>query len=288
MARQAIRSLAIIGGVHGNERTGVEVVRQWQRRDISAQFPGLKCHYFLANPRAIAANRRYIDRDLNRCFRQQDLNNSARAGYEYRRARQLAQQIAEADIDLIIDLHTTTAAMGTTLILNQSQPVLLNLAAYLSQTDPSIRVLQYAPQADLPYIRGLCELGLTIELGPVPQGVNIPTAIATTQRTVIKILNYLQTLALGKPPQLHNCTIYQQIETIDYPRDDTGRIIAEISSQIKDYQAIQPGTPLFTNRRGKITPYHGRSTVYPVFIGEAAYVEKGIAMALTQRKTITI
>ncbi|MEB3160432.1 MAG: aspartoacylase [Synechocystis sp.] len=288
MAEQAIRSLAIIGGVHGNERTGIEVVRQWQRRDVSSQFPGLKCHYFLANPKAIAANQRYIDRDLNRCFRQRDLKNNALTGYEYRRARDLAQQITAAEIDLIIDLHTTTAAMGTTLILNQSQPLLLNLAAYLSQTDPTIRVLQYAPQADLPYIRGLCELGLTIELGPVPQGVNDPTAIAKTQRTVIKILHYLQALTSGNTPQLDNCTIYQQIETIDYPRDETGQIIAEISPQIKDYQAIQPGTPLFTNRRGKITSYHGRSTVYPVFIGEAAYVEKGIAMALTQRKTIAI
>ena len=288
MARQAIRSLAIIGGVHGNERTGVEVLRQWQRQDFSSQFPGLKCHYFLANPKAIAANQRYIDRDLNRCFRQRDLNNTALGGYEYGQARQLARQIAEADIDLIIDLHTTTAAMGTTLILNQSQPVLLNLAAYLSQADPSIRVLQYAPQADLPYIRGLCELGLTIELGPVPQGINDPTAIATTQRTVVKILNYLQALTSGNTPQLNNCTIYQQIETVDYPRDETGQIIADISPQIKDYQAIQPGTPLFTNRRGKITPYRGRSTVYPVFIGEAAYIEKGIAMALTQRRTIAI
>jgi aspartoacylase len=288
MAGQAIRSLGIIGGVHGNERTGVEVVRQWQRQNFTSQFPDLVCHYFLANPRAIAANQRYIDQDLNRCFRQRDLQNRSLVGYEYGRARQLAHQIAAAKIDLIIDLHTTTAAMGTTLILNQSQPRLLNLAAHLSQGDPTIRVLQYAPQADLPYIRGLCPLGLTIELGPVPQGVNEPTAVAKTQGTLIKILSYLQTLSSGRTPRLENCTIYQQIETVDYPRDERGQIIAEISPQIKDYQAIQPGTPLFTNRRGKVTPYHGRSTVYPVFIGEAAYVEKGIAMALTQRKTIAI
>jgi aspartoacylase len=288
MARQAIRSLAMIGGVHGNERTGIEVVRQGQRDNMTSQFPDLRCHYFLANPRAIAANQRYIDRDLNRCFRQRDLRNPALGGYEQGRARQLAQQIAAADIDLIIDLHTTTADMGTTLILNQSHPLLLNLAAYLSQTDPSIRVLQYPPQADLPYIRGLCPLGITIELGPVPQGIIDPGAIAKTQRTALKILRYCQALASGAPPQLDNCTIYQQIETIDYPRDETGQIIAEISPQIKDYQAIHPGTPLFTNRRGKMTPYQGRSTVYPVFIGEAAYIEKGIAMALTQRKTIAI
>ncbi|MGL5032343.1 MAG: succinylglutamate desuccinylase/aspartoacylase domain-containing protein [Microcystaceae cyanobacterium] len=34
--------------------------------------------------------------------------------------------------------------------------------------------------------------------------------------------------------------------------------------------------------------YRGKSTVYPVFIGEAAYVEKGIAMALTEKYHLKI
>ncbi|MBE9241272.1 aspartoacylase [Synechocystis salina] len=288
MINSAVRSLAIVGGVHGNERTGVEVVRRWQEKDFAQYFPALKCHYFLANPRAIAANRRYIHQDLNRCFRPQDRKNPYLMGYEQLRARQLAHQISLAGIDFIVDLHTTTAAMGTTLILNCPHPLLLNLAAHLSAQDEEIRVLQYAPQKDLPYIRGLCELGLTIEFGPVPQGVYDQGAIAKTQRTLTRILAYLQALTSGNVRSADNCTVYQQIETIDYPRDAQGQIVAEIAPHIRDYQAIKPGTPLFYHRRGNVTPYRGASTVYPVFIGEAAYVEKGIAMALTQRKTIAI
>lgn len=288
MVNSAVRSLAIVGGVHGNERTGVAVVRRWQEKEFAKYFPGLKCHYFLANPRAIAANRRYINQDLNRCFRSQDRKNPCLMGYEQLRAKYLAHQFSLAGIEFIVDLHTTTSAMGTTLILNQPHPLLLNLAAHLSQRDEEIRVLQYSQQKDLPYIRGLCPLGVTIELGPVPQGVYEPTAIAKTQKTLTRILAYLQELSTGNVPSVDNCTVYEQIETVDYPRDDQGEIVAEIAPQIRDYEAITPGSPLFYHRRGNITSYGGASTVYPVFIGEAAYIEKGIAMALTQRKTIAI
>ena len=34
--------------------------------------------------------------------------------------------------------------------------------------------------------------------------------------------------------------------------------------------------------------YEGTSTVYPIFINEAAYYEKGIAMCLTQKKTVNL
>ena len=178
--------------------------------------------------------------------------------------------------------------MGTTLILNQPHPLLLNLAAHLSERDEEIRVLQYAQKKDLPYIRGLCPLGLTIEFGPVAQGVYDPAAIAKTQKTLTRILAYLQELHTGNVLSAANCTVYEQIETVDYPRDDQGEIVADIAPQIRDYVAIKPGAPLFYHRRGNITAYGGASTVYPVFIGEAAYIEKGIAMALTERKTIAI
>jgi aspartoacylase len=292
MTNSAVRSLAIVGGVHGNERTGVAVVRRWQQKEFAKYFPALNCHFFLANPRAIAANRRYINQDLNRCFRKRDRKNPYLRGYEQLRARELAHQIQMAGIEFIIDLHTTTSAMGTTLILNQPHPLLLNLAAHLEQRDPDIRVLQYAQaspgEKDLPYIRGLCPLGLTIEFGPVAQGVYDPEAIAKTQKTLTRILAYLQDLNEGKTLNAERCTVYQQIETVDYPRNEQGQIVADIAPQIKDYQAINPGTPLFYHRRGNVTSYGGSATVYPVFIGEAAYVEKGIAMALTQRKIIAI
>ncbi len=288
MARTNIESVAIIGGIHGNERTGVEVIRRLSLSHLRKTFPALNCHLFMGNPRAIVANQRYIDRDLNRCFLSKDLKASQPIEYEVRRAQQLAQQIKAAKIDLIVDLHTTTASMGTTLILNHAHPILLSLAAHICSVDPGARILQYANQEEVPYVRGLCGLGLTIELGAVPQYKFVPEAIATTRRILWCILSYLQELCQGQSRQSSHCTVYQQIETLDYPRDAAGKIFGQIASHVKDFQALKPGMPLFYSPDGDITRYKGSSTVYPIFIGEAAYREKGIAMALTRQKTLAI
>ena len=58
--------------------------------------------------------------------------------------------------------------------------------------------------------------------------------------------------------------------------------------QFKDYEALNPGEPMFLTFAGQTIPYTGNSTTYPVFINEAAYYEKGIAMYLTDKHQITI
>ena len=74
MISDLIRRVAIVGGTHGNELTGVYLVKKFQQSPnlLKRSFDVIT---FLANPKAIAANRRYIDRDLNRCFSKKDLFN---------------------------------------------------------------------------------------------------------------------------------------------------------------------------------------------------------------------
>jgi len=56
--------------------------------------------------------------------------------------------------------------------------------------------------------------------------------------------------------------------------------------QFTDYQPLHPGEPMFLTFEGDEIVYEGKSTVYPVFINEAAYYEKGIAMYLTQKQMV--
>ena len=51
----------------------------------------------------------------------------------------------------------------------------------------------------------------------------------------------------------------------------------------KDYQKLQPGEPIFLTFAGKTIFYEGQETVWPVFVNEVAYYEKGIAMCLTKK-----
>jgi aspartoacylase len=58
--------------------------------------------------------------------------------------------------------------------------------------------------------------------------------------------------------------------------------------QGKDYEALHPGNPVFLTFDNQAIAYEGESTVYPIFINEAAYYEKGIAMCLTQKQQLTV
>jgi aspartoacylase len=57
--------------------------------------------------------------------------------------------------------------------------------------------------------------------------------------------------------------------------------------QGRDYEELKPGDPLFLTFDGKTIYYEEESSVYPVFINEAAYYEKGIAMCFTRKEQVS-
>lgn len=59
--------VAVCGGTHGNEMSGVYIVREMQKQRVERAGP-VSITTVLANPRAVEACKRYIDTDLNRCF----------------------------------------------------------------------------------------------------------------------------------------------------------------------------------------------------------------------------
>jgi succinylglutamate desuccinylase len=80
------------------------------------------------------------------------------------------------------------------------------------------------------------------------------------------------------------------VGSIDYPRNTQGEITAAPHPQLqfKDYETLCPGDPLFLTFAGEVITYTGTSVAHPIFIGEAAYLEKSIAMILTEKKQVQI
>lgn len=66
--REPVRRVAVTGGTHGNEMSGVCLVQHWLRDPGELQRPSFAATPVLANPAATAACRRYVARDLNRTF----------------------------------------------------------------------------------------------------------------------------------------------------------------------------------------------------------------------------
>ena len=293
MGLNQIRRLAIIGGTHGNEFTGVYLVKKLKRFPNLVKRSTFESLTLLANPKAFALGRRYIDRDLNRCFSNKDLNNPQLSGYEDRQAKAITRLLASKEnskVDAIFDLHSTTANMGLTIIPVNNHPFNLCLAAYLSSIHQMVKVYQWEQSQDNSFLRSKFELGLAIEVGPIAQGVLNAWFFEQTEKLLYTILDYIDAYNQGQAPAAPSeLTVYQCTEIIDYPRDEEGiQAMIHPQLQFKDYAPLNPGDPMFLNFEGKTLVYEGESTVYPVFINEAAYYEKGIAACLTKKQQIPI
>ena len=288
-----IQRVAIVGGTHGNEWTGIYLVKKFQKFPQSIQRSSFETVTLLANPKAIALNQRYIDRDLNRCFDQNDLDNSSLTNYEDTQAKAIATELGKnnsSKVDFIIDLHSSTANMGLTLLPVSQHSFNLQLMAHLSAQNPEVRICcGIQCSQDSPMLRSIVPFGCTIEVGPIAQGVLDAHHFQQTEHLIHTILDYLDVVNQEKIcADLSSLMIYQSIESIDYPRNSAGELDAMIHPQRqgKDYEPLKSGDPLFLTFSGETISYQGRSPVFPIFINEAAYYEKGIAMTLTEKQQI--
>ncbi|MBH8563256.1 aspartoacylase [Nostoc sp. CENA67] len=285
-----INRVTIVGGTHGNEFTGAFLIKKFEQLPDLIQRPSFETITLLGNPQAFAAGKRYIDKDLNRAFFSEDLQNSTLSSYEDIRAKAIYQILGDknqSQVDVIIDLHSTTANMGLSLMLGSYHPFLLQLASYLSSVNPEVKVCYTQAEKGSNFLRSLCELGFVIEVGPVAQGVLNAEWFQKTEKLIYTVLDYLERCNQGSIPESENTlTFYQFIGTIDFPRNEYGEIQAMIHPQLqfRDYEPLTPGDPIFLTLDGKTISYEGTSTVYPIFINEAAYYEKGIAMCLTEKQ----
>ena len=290
-----IRRVAIVGGTHGNEWTGVYLVKKFQKSPQLVHRPSFETVTLLANPEAIARNQRYIDCDLNRCFDPNDLNNPALTGYEDIQAKAIVSALSLDDaskVDFIIDLHSSTANMGLTLLPASQHSFNLQIMGYLCQQNPDIRVCCGVQQnRNSPMLRSIAPFGCTIEVGAIAQGVLDAHRFQQTEQLIHSILDYLDAVNHNLVQvTTSSLVIYQSIESIDYPRTPTGELDAMIHPQRqgKDYEPLEAGDPLFLTFSGETIVYQGPSIVFPIFINEAAYYEKGIAMTLTEKQQLKL
>jgi aspartoacylase len=120
----------------------------------------------------------------------------------------------------------------------------------------------------------------------VAQGVLNATLFQQTEALVYSILDFVEAYNQGKQLVIKNTlTIYQTTHQIDYPRNEDGEVQAIIHHrlQFRDYEPLYPEEPIFLSFAGEEIVYQGDCVAYPVFINEAAYYEKGVAMWITKQ-----
>ncbi|XP_062448553.1 aspartoacylase [Rhea pennata] len=294
-----VKKVAIFGGTHGNELSGIYLVKHWQEHGAEIQRTELEVKPFICNPRAVKKCTRYIDCDLNRVFDSDNLGRTVveDTPYEVRRAQEInhifGPKGSDDAYDLIFDLHNTTSNMGCTLILENSRDdFTIQMSHYIKNAlapEPCPILLIEHPTLKYSTARSVAKHLVGVEVGPQPHGV-VRADILEKMRKIVKHgLDFVHLFNKGKefPP----CTIevYKIMEKVDYPRNKNDEIIAIIHPKLQDqdWQPLNKGDPLFLTLDGNVITYKGDSTVYPTFINEAAYYEKKQAFVNTVKIKLT-
>ena len=112
-------SIALVGGTHGNETSGIQLIRNWQQFGLPSRFNELNVSLNIANEAALAANVRFVEEDLNRQFTLERLSgdNPAKEAVLAKSLNNKFGPKGNSNTDLVIDIHNTTSEMGATLII---------------------------------------------------------------------------------------------------------------------------------------------------------------------------
>jgi aspartoacylase len=292
-----IKQVAIVGGVHGNEFSGIYLVKQYQAKPELIKRASFTCHSVWANPEAYHANKRYLHSDLNRQFKNIDLANPSLTNYEQNRAKVLNAELGPkgaAKTDLLIDLHNTTSNMGACLILTQAGPFYNQLAAYVKMVMPEAIISldeDHLAAAEHALMCTLGRYGVLVEVGPQPQSVLRHDVLELMDRMTRHILDFVELYNSNTLPSLPKQTeAFRYLRSIKLPLNAEGERIGMVHKKVQDqdYQPINPGDPIFSLFDGTEICFDGEQTVYPTFINEAAYYDNNLAMSLNEKVIISL
>ena len=292
-----IRTVAIVGGTHGNEFSGIYLEKRYRQQPELMARSSFSCRTLFANPEAHAANKRYVQSDLNRQFKTADLANPLLSNYEQSRAKVINAELGPkgaAKTDFVIDLHNTTSNMGACLILTQPGRIYNLLAGYVKLKMPEAVISRDEDHFAAEDHALLCTVGtygVIVEVGPQPQSVLRQDVLEQMHEMTQHILDFIELYNTNALPELpKRVEAFRYLHSIKLPLSANGERLGMVHKNIqdRDYQPIEPGAPLFALFDGSVIAYDGVDVVYPTFINEAAYYDNNLAMSLNDKVWIEL
>jgi len=284
-----LNRILIVSGTHGNEINPIWAVNQ-SNKQLNIIDKNIEYKYIIGNPLACERGCRYIDTDLNRSFNSIKTNFD-NSNYEINRANFLVDKFGvngSEPCDIAIDLHTTTANMGTSIVIYGRRRKDFCLAALLQNKFGLPIYLHEKDEKQTGFLVEAWPCGLVIEIGSVAQNFYDPRIINKFLIIISALRDEISKLKNNQIKLPKGLIVHIHQGSIDYPRDKNGNINALIHPQRinQDWKPLKNGDPLFIDLEGNTTTYKGEDTIWPVFIGEVAYKEKNIAMSYTKKEVI--
>uniref|UniRef100_A0A8B9HDZ9 N-acyl-aromatic-L-amino acid amidohydrolase n=1 Tax=Astyanax mexicanus TaxID=7994 RepID=A0A8B9HDZ9_ASTMX len=241
----ALERVAVCGGTHGNELSGVYLVRErLKKRRKSEVMEPVTVVTVMSNPRAVHRCVRYTETDLNRCFTDAMLRSCRDPQIRWirriRRKTLLKERRKKFCLQFVATSRNTVNMWKKILFSDQNKVTLL-----ITLNTPSIPTVKHG--------------GGSIMLWGEFEGGWVD--------------------------------VYSLVKNIDYPRDPQTHIITAAvhpDLQDRDFCLLHPGDAMFLSFSGESVRYKGKEPLYPFFINESSYYEKGVALFLARRRRVEI
>ncbi|WP_163391869.1 aspartoacylase [Enterovibrio norvegicus] len=288
--------VAIVGGTHGNEFSGIYLLKKWQASPALISRSSFETETLFANPNGFRDNKRYLDVDLNRQFLPADLANMELSNYEQSRAKVINAQLGpkgNARTDLVIDLHNTTSNMGPTIILLKADAFNTQLAAYVSSRMANAVILfeDHCSMEEHYFLCSIADQGIIVEIGPQSQSVVRQDVLDWMDEMTAHILDFVELFNKNEVPELPaTVSAYRYEETLKLPESEDGERLGMVHKNVQDadFTVLRNGDPIFTLFDGTEVCWEGDYDAYPHFINEAAYYDNNLAMSLGKKVEIEV
>ena len=279
----------LVAGTHGNEINPIWLFEQWEKLAVLINTYGIATHKVIGNPKAYKSGKRYIHNDLNRSFTKELFEKNIHSNLEKTRAADLLQiygENGENPCHIALDFHTTTASMGSCLVVYGRRASDLALASLVQSKLGLPIYLHESDHTQTGFLVESWKCGLVLEIGPVAQGLFDSRIISQTKLVLESCLEQIKLVENNDVFFPDKLIVHRHIKSIDFPRDSKGFINGYVHPllQSKDWYPLNINDELFLMPDGENIKFDEKEKFIPVFINEAAYMEKNIAMSLTKRE----
>lgn len=218
-------TVAILGGVHGNETCGVFALKELQNITIKKG----KLMLIYGNPLAIEQSVRFVEQNLNRMFcNDADLSPHLKASYEYQRSREILPYLDQADYSL--DLHASFTPGSEPFIICERNA--LPFVQYLPQRRVCYGFTELEPGGTDGYMNKQGKVGICIECGYLGDP-------KSTQLSILSAQLFLQTLGMLSAVNLmtNKNQYYNQAYELYYTKTDSFKL----KRLFQDFEKIKAG-----------------------------------------------
>ena len=230
--------------VHGNEILGLPILNKTLENLLTGQVKSNSELYFaLGNVEAAKANTRFLEKDLNRCFNEEQENSNS--SLENRRAKVLEKYFLDK-IDYLLDIHQTVQKSDTAFYIFQYTS--LNCLSHLSLINTNTpTILQFENIGDQKglssdeYLRLRGRFGTTLELAQIGFNQTYFDLGLSACEKLISSLSKIDSYENNNKPYTEKLS-YEIFEI-------SNRIVASedlsiLNSWLKNFSFIEAGQPI--------------------------------------------